>query len=1027
MKNLFLIIFLIFSYGFIQAQNSLNGVVESFPIQKINLAQIQTKSQKYIVKQNIAILSELPQVSKTEDGFDLLSLKNIEIKGKVGEPIIYTKSVNINLPLDAIVDEIRIINGELYNISNAIKIAPREKPYQWSENEKTTKVELSNIYKSTNVYPENIVSQKIGKDNKNTVLSLIINPVQFIPAINKIKIIKNFDAEVIYHLDNKAINGNNTRTVNSQNIIIAPTSFLTQANTLKTFYSQKESTTSEIIRLSWIDSNYVEAQLPTAVGFANMTNPNIKSNYNYNLARKITAYLLDNASHPNLESITLLGDASIIPPSYYFYIAEGLDDYNRWIPSDLYYASPDYDHVMNFSIGRIPMNTTAELNSYLTKMNNWKTNLSPVWFNNVEVCGGNPFASKFYTGELITLKAINDGYFQGMNVGKNFYTNRKDYTVTIKPYLNNGNVGILYHIGHGLGNTMYFSSGNAISTYTISSLAASTKYPVVFSIACMNGGFDAELVTNADFPDCMGEGLMRAQAGSISYYGSARKATGGPIVGIKSSGEIEVNTLTYMARMLHTCLRVYANGTLRMGEIAKNALTQYLSVSDISDPLDMLTAYEFVYLGDPVLSMLPKPGTNNFQQPEFTLNPAPFEYNNENEPVYYYTNSNHLQINFSNATNSPAVKYNLYEVKSDFATTDLGTTTDAAAPFAYTHTQSAEKLMVLCASANDGKESRVYFNTKLVTNLPPMSCYLDTIDVVNEGNYNLNWTTSVDYDGTISSYTLKEMISPISVLDDCIASDKWLLNKFTLSNGSFYSGTGDSYRATLRTLYPVFVNTGDSLKFLAKYDIENGFDYAYAEVSTDGVNYTVLGEFTGTNNTFSQYKFSLNNYVGQGIYIQFRYKTDAGTNGTGLYLDDIYPAGWFQTINLITNVVDTSFSFTLKPDGRYFYSVKAKDNSGTESGWSNLREISINSVATGINEQIENIAIYPNPTSDYINIYSQSNENYQFELLDGLGRLIIKSNSKQINVSCLSEGMYFLKISKNNEFVNIKKVIVQHK
>jgi len=470
-----------------------------------------------------------------------------------------------------------------------------------------------------------------------------------------------------------------------------------------------------------------------------------------------------------------------------------------------------------------------------------------------------------------------------------------------------------------------------------------------------------------------------------------------------------------------------------MGEIAKNGLSQFLASADISDPYDMLTAYEFVYLGDPVLSMLPIPGTNNYQQPKYSLDPEPFEINEESEPVYYYTNANHLPIKFSNLTNSPAVNYNLYEVKSDFATADLGSITDAAAPFLYTHTPSAAKLMLLCASANDGKESRIYFNTKLVNNLPPISCYLDTINNISQGNYNLNWTPSTDYDGVIASYTLKEMIHPISILDECTTAEKWLLNKFTIngtgSAASFYSGTGDSYLATLRSFYPVYVQAGDSLKFTAKYDIENGFDFAFVEVSTDGVNYTALGEYTGVISTFTSFKYSLADYEGQKIYIQFRYKTDGGTNGSGIYVDNIYPAGWFQTINLIENIADTSFLFSSKPEELYNYSVKAKDNVGVESAWSNLREINVSQNATEVVDLINNVAVYPNPASETINFYLQNKVNLTIELYDNLGKLcqvIDYPQSTQIQVSNYKQGVYYLKIYSNSTFVGAKKVVIQH-
>ena len=58
----------------------------------------------------------------------------------------------------------------------------------------------------------------------------------------------------------------------------------------------------------------------------------------------------------------------------------------------------------------------------------------------------------------------------------------------------------------------------------------------------------------------------------------------------------------------------------------------------------------------------------------------------------------------------------------------------------------------------------------------------------------------------------------------------------------------------------------------------------------------------------------------------------------------------------------------------------------------------------------ESLKIYPNPTKDFINIEMLNNNlrDYTFSITDMNGKQLLKSeNSKKIDVSKLSPGMYF--------------------
>jgi len=133
--------------------------------------------------------------------------------------------------------------------------------------------------------------------------------------------------------------------------------------------------------------------------------------------------LKDTVEHPNLKYVTIFGNARLVPPSYYVYIVQFEDfNYCNWIPTDFFYASPDYDLFPNLMVGRLPVNSSAEAEHVVEKIENWDGNVSYDWFKNVSLGGGMPFGTIYYIGELATVDSINRNYFNGMNVTEFFRT-----------------------------------------------------------------------------------------------------------------------------------------------------------------------------------------------------------------------------------------------------------------------------------------------------------------------------------------------------------------------------------------------------------------------------------------------------------------------------------------------------------------------------------------------------------------------------------------------------------------------------
>jgi hypothetical protein len=121
---------------------------------------------------------------------------------------------------------------------------------------------------------------------------------------------------------------------------------------------------------------------------------------------------------------------------------------------------------------------------------------------------------------------------------------------------------------------------------------------------------------------------------------------------------------------------------------------------------------------------------------------------------------------------------------------------------------------------------------------------------------------------------------------------------------AFWSNKGDESDMTLTRTFDLRDQSGPiTLTYQTWYDLEEDYDYAYVEASTDGKNWDILRTPSGTDKDLSgnsygwgynansggwiEEQVDLSAYAGQEIQIRFEYITDAAVNGEGLMLDDI--------------------------------------------------------------------------------------------------------------------------------------------
>ena len=83
----------------------------------------------------------------------------------------------------------------------------------------------------------------------------------------------------------------------------------------------------------------------------------------------------------------------------------------------------------------------------------------------------------------------------------------------------------------------------------------------------------------------------------------------------------------------------------------------------------------------------------------------------------------------------------------------------------------------------------------------------------------------------------------------------------------------------------------------------------------------------------------------------------------------------------------------------------------------------------GINELKNNsFTIFPNPTADFVLIETEYDKNLEIEFIDIKSNFLFSQNlkkGKQINVSHLGKGVYFLRLKSNDIYVGIEKLVIR--
>jgi len=256
----------------------------------------------------------------------------------------------------------------------------------------------------------------------------------------------------------------------------------------------------------------------------------------------------------------------------------------------------------------------------------------------------------------------------------------------------------------------------------------------------------------------------------------------------------------------------------------------------------------------------------------------------------------------------------------------------------------------------------------------------------------LSWAGTVtDPSNPPARHDVRRMDAAVRLVDDAEAGAadwdttnvSWSAARSASGARSYWSGSGDDRVSTLSARASVSLGAAESLVVRAFWDLEDFYDYWYAEASTDGgVTWIRLrgdrtsdddpfganegSGITGTSGgAFERAAFSMDDLAGRQVLVRFRTVTDGVTHGEGLYLDDIEPTGRYVGVSIEETASPAeSFLYDPAPAASGEYQVRAVDAEGQEGPWSDRTayQPGITAVAEGAPAARDGfVSVSPNP------------------------------------------------------------------
>ncbi len=513
-------------------------------------------------------------------------------------------------------------------------------PKTWS----IPKLESAEKGEQKGKYPETIGDFKFETGISGNFATIKAFPVILDFDGKVMHVAKKLELQIVIEPENRLTSFADDETVMKNSLILTSSALKVQAAKLAA--TQKDSGyTVEVVEVETLKGQYTpQKEEPEYKGPADFTKSDKEymKKYDYDFAKSIRTYLQTKVGKVGF--ITILGDGTHVPPSFY-YVNYSYMKADKYVPSDIFYSSPDLDLVPDFALGRIPVRNSAEAEVMIEKIINYKKSLSADWFHSAALCGGDPFSGGF-EGELECQSLVDDGLLDNFKIEKKYKTAEKFNTSEMQDVFKKDN-GFIYVVSHGSGDAIITEPGK-ITTDDIMALPKRSKLPILVSVACLNGMYDAGVVDYKleSYPNSKGlsfaQACMASPGGPVAYFGGTRLNYAG-INWTIESGVVKAQPFSEIDRCTKEVMNAYHNWSPTLGQIMVSAFTKYTGIEKGWYSSNK-TMFCFAFFGDPTIKLPPTPEGSPHRMPEIDFKGSPMTKGQVGIPILSCIDSNTVNL-----------------------------------------------------------------------------------------------------------------------------------------------------------------------------------------------------------------------------------------------------------------------------------------------------------------------------------------------------------------------------------------------
>jgi hypothetical protein len=320
----------------------------------------------------------------TLDGYNLISLGDCSFTGRIGEPLLPSRTVHIAIPAGARVTGVEVVAASEEVLSGTFVVYPGQLPKGVSLSRGSAYPDQGFIepdpviYSSSDPYPGKLIELVHQGDVAGQELAcLVIYPIQYLPSEKKLFFHDRIEFKVEYavgakHTESagklseqsqltfeKLIEG---MVLNPQDVMISSSEegpqylavppgdydhVIITNTTLKPYFQDLvdwntvKGVPDTVVTLDWIYANYSGSD---------------------NQAR-IRAFVIDANAVWGTIWFTLGGDVSVVPVKTKYFSITG-----EYVPGDQYYSDYDDDWYCEVFVGRASVQNASEVNTFVNKV-----------------------------------------------------------------------------------------------------------------------------------------------------------------------------------------------------------------------------------------------------------------------------------------------------------------------------------------------------------------------------------------------------------------------------------------------------------------------------------------------------------------------------------------------------------------------------------------------------------------------------------------------------------------------------------